>query len=150
MRKKTTVRLSEEAERLQAALAVKLGLNFTKVLEQALRKFAEGEGLLYDASCLQLERAIRGALEMLEIVAKCASHQCLDCREHAALHASELRKALSLIGQAPQGKLAGVHLIMDTSQIQSDLKRAARAVREFESRGDVAAPHEGEDHAEKV
>jgi hypothetical protein len=46
MRKKTTVRLSEEAERLQAALAVKLGLNFTKVLEQALRKFAEEEGLL--------------------------------------------------------------------------------------------------------
>lgn len=140
MRKKTTVRLSEEAERLQAALAVKLGLNFTKVLEQALRKFAEEEGLLPDASCLQLERAIRGALEMLETVARCTSHQCLDCREHAALCASALRAALNLIGQAPQAKLAGVHLIMDTSRIQSGLEPSARAVRELE-----AAPHERED-----
>jgi hypothetical protein len=41
----TSVRLSEDARRLWVALAVKLGVNQTAVLELAIREKAKREGL---------------------------------------------------------------------------------------------------------
>jgi predicted DNA-binding protein len=43
--KQTAVRLTPEAERLLKELAAKFGLNHTSVIEMAIRKFAEQEGI---------------------------------------------------------------------------------------------------------
>ncbi len=46
----TSIRLTPEAKRLIRELAKKLGVSQTAIIEIAIRKFAESEGIEWDAS----------------------------------------------------------------------------------------------------